>query len=71
MQLLLKRIHGADKHCGKDKVELGEVLLPEEELALLQQKLQEAVAREDFERAVQVRDQIRSVELAANEEKRR
>lgn len=66
MQRLLKRIHGADKHCGKEQIELGEILLPEEELALLQQELQEAVARENFERAVQVRDQIRRVESTAN-----
>ncbi len=71
MQRLLKRIHGADKHRGKDKVERGETLLPEEELALLQQELQEAVAREDFERAVQVRDLIRSVELATDGGERR
>jgi protein arginine kinase activator len=63
LERLLKRIHGADKHCGKGRIELRELLLSEDDLKQLEQELKEAVQREDFERAAQVRDQIRSMEL--------
>jgi len=63
LERLLKRIHGADKHCGKGRIELREMIVSEDDLNQLEQELKEAVEREDFERAAQVRDQIRSMEL--------
>lgn len=60
---LLKRIHGANKHCGKGRIEPKEIFVSADDLNQLEQELKEAVEREDFERAAQVRDQIRSMEL--------
>jgi protein arginine kinase activator len=62
---LLRRLHGGTQHVGK-------VYLPpnpseaaqKERLAGLRRKLDHAVQSEDFERAAQIRDQIRSLEGA-------
>lgn len=62
---LLRRIHGGAKHVGK-------VYLPpdptasemEKRLEGLRRKLERAVQSEDFERAAELRDQIRSLEPA-------
>lgn len=62
---LLRRIHGSTKHVGK-------VYLPpdptasemEKRLEGLRRKLERAVQSEDFERAAEIRDQIRSLEPA-------
>jgi len=60
---LLRRIHGGTQHMGK-------VYLPpdptasemEKRLEGLRRKLQRAVDTEDFERAAEIRDEIRSLE---------
>jgi protein arginine kinase activator len=62
---LLRRIHGGTQHVGK-------VYLPpdpsitekEKQLEGLRKKLERAVETEDFERAAELRDQIRSLEPA-------
>lgn len=62
---LLKRIHGSDRHVGK-------VYLPpdptvsemERRLDGLRRKLERAIESEDFERAAEIRDQIRDLEPA-------
>jgi protein arginine kinase activator len=63
---LFRRLHGANQHVGK-------VYLPPdpkeaektEQLSRLRQKLDAAVEREEFERAAQLRDKIRSLEGAS------
>lgn len=60
---LLRRIHGGTKHVGK-------VYLPpdpsasemEKRVEALRRKLERAVAAEDFERAAELRDEIRTLE---------
>jgi protein arginine kinase activator len=60
---LLRRLHGGTQHVGK-------VYLPpnpseaaqKERLAGLKRKLDHAVQAEDFERAAEIRDQIRTLE---------
>lgn len=62
---LLRRLHGSTQHVGK-------VYLPpdpsqteqQERLAGLRRKLDRAVQSEDFERAAQLRDLIRTLEAA-------
>jgi protein arginine kinase activator len=62
---LLRRIHGGTQHVGK-------VYLPpdpsvserEKQLETLRRKLSRAVETEDFERAAELRDQIRTLEPA-------
>lgn len=65
LERLLKRIHGADAHCGKGLVEVGAVPSPHNALEQLRSELKDAVGREDFERAAQIRDQIREIEADA------
>jgi protein arginine kinase activator len=60
---LLRRVHGGTQHVGK-------VYLPpdptvserEKQLETLRRKLERAVETEDFERAAELRDQIRALE---------
>ena len=62
LERLLKRIHGADAHCGKGLVEVGTVPSPHKALEQLRNELKDAVGREQFERAAKIRDQIRGIE---------
>ena len=63
LQRLLRRVHGGTQHVGK-------VYLPpdpsaselENRLQALRRKLNRAVESEDFERAAELRDEIRSLE---------
>jgi protein arginine kinase activator len=63
LRTLLRRLHGGTQHLGK-------VYLPPEptktaraeQLAGLKRKLDKAIENEEFERAAQIRDQIRSLE---------
>ncbi|HET9949137.1 MAG TPA: UvrB/UvrC motif-containing protein [Longimicrobiales bacterium] len=65
LQRLLRRVHGGTQHVGK-------VYLPpdpsatdvERRLEALRRKLHRAVEAEDFERAAELRDEIRSLEPA-------
>lgn len=62
---LLRRLHGGTQHVGKvylppDPTEAQRL----ERLSGLRRKLDRAVASEDFERAAQIRDQIRALETA-------
>lgn len=62
---LMRRLHGGTQHVGK-------LYLPpdptaaerRERLAALKRRLERAVGLEDFERAAQIRDQIRTLEAA-------
>lgn len=62
---LLARIHGADRHTGKKPPQPaapGKEARPfpaEPDLEALRQKLKAAIAREDFEAAAKLRDEIR------------
>ena len=65
LRSLLRRVHGSTQHVGK-------VYLPpdpseserDQRLVGLRKKLKRAVEREDFERAAEIRDQIREMEPA-------
>ena len=65
LRSLLRRIHGSTQHVGK-------VYLPpdpsqsdlDRRLQTLRKKLQRAVSNEDFERAAELRDEIRAMEPA-------
>ena len=63
LRRLLRRVHGGTKHVGK-------IYLPpdptvseiEKQMEALRRRLNRAVEAEDFERAAELRDQIRSLE---------
>ncbi len=69
---LLKKIHGASKHVGKSPEHVSDEAEPvassqpsadgTENLKELKEQLQQAVLCEDYERAAQLRDKIRSME---------
>ncbi len=70
---LLRKIHGSNKHLGKTPVategqaKISSAALPVELLASdnmedLKKQLQSAIAHEDFEKAAQLRDKIRTLE---------
>ena len=62
---LLRRIHGGTQHVGKVYLppdpSIGEM---EQRVDGLRKKLERAIAAEDFERAAELRDEIKSLEQA-------
>lgn len=69
LEALLKKIHGSNHHLGKSPVR-GKKSAPSSTVAKtkpdnmddLKQQLQDAIQSEDFEKAAQLRDKIRSIE---------
>lgn len=64
---LLRRIHGTDRHAGKVPKRTGGKARLDMEIRELKSKLREAVAREEFERAAELRDKIRNLEKRLKE----
>jgi protein arginine kinase activator len=60
---LLRRIHGSNDHVGKVPRAAREKFLARRELKKLHQKMKRAVEKEEFEKAADLRDQIRKLEL--------
>ena len=59
---LLRRIHGDTRHKGKAPARDGERVSIARQVQRLYDELQRAVAREEFERAAEVRDEIKRLE---------
>ncbi|MCR5558824.1 MAG: UvrB/UvrC motif-containing protein [Schwartzia sp.] len=66
----LKRIHGSVLHSGKIPKRSGGALVVQHEIDVLKEQLQMAVKSEEYEKAAEYRDRIRSLEqkLAAERE---
>ncbi len=62
---LLRRIHGASAHTGKVPRRSGEMLTVKRRLKRMRQELQNCVAREEYEKAAKLRDEIRQLEKDA------
>ncbi|GAB6932097.1 MAG TPA: UvrB/UvrC motif-containing protein [Calditerricola sp.] len=62
LEPLFRRLHGATAHTGKVPARAGGVMRLARELERLKAELKQAVAREEFERAAQLRDRIRQLE---------
>jgi protein arginine kinase activator len=62
LEPLLGRIHGQTVHKGKIPKRAGDGLRLKQRLKILQETLNEAVEREEFERAAVIRDEIRDLE---------
>ena len=67
MQPLLRRIHGNTRHTGKVPGRTGGRARLVKEIEKLKGQLKEAVSREEFERAAQLRDAIRDLEKSLEE----
>src|SRR5437764_6696636 len=59
---LLENIHGETKHAGKSPRRLPQTRQAQSEMMQLRKQLQQAVTREAYEEAAQIRDQIRRLE---------
>jgi len=64
---LLRRIHGDTRHKGKAPARDGERVSIARQVQRLYDELQRAVAREEFERAAEVRDEIKRLERQERE----
>lgn len=64
---LLRRIHGNTRHTGKVPGRTGGRFRLAKEIENLKDLLREAVSREEFERAAQLRDNIRRLEKTLEE----
>ncbi|MGQ9497670.1 MAG: UvrB/UvrC motif-containing protein [Desulfotomaculales bacterium] len=77
LEPVLRRIHGAATHVGKKPARTAPASCRRtagqdagaEEIARLKAELAEAVAREEFERAAELRDRIRALEQKHPEQK--
>jgi protein arginine kinase activator len=59
---LLKQLHGSDEHLGR-KYELdADQIVSEEDEGFLKNALEEAVKREEFEQAAQIRDRLNQIQ---------
>ncbi|MGC4378151.1 UvrB/UvrC motif-containing protein [Fictibacillus sp. Mic-4] len=60
---ILKRVHGGNtRHAGKIPLRIGNHLQEKRRLETLKQEMQQYVMQEEFEKAAEIRDQIRNIE---------
>ncbi|HEX7715392.1 MAG TPA: UvrB/UvrC motif-containing protein [Bacillota bacterium] len=59
LEPLLKRVQGNTRHIGKVPKRSGGKVRIKKEIADLRQELQQSIGREDYERAAELRDEIR------------
>lgn len=62
MEPTLRRIHGNSQHIGKIPSRGGEKVILKRQLDNLKTHLQEAVNREEYEKAAEIRDSIKEME---------
>lgn len=62
---LIKRIHGNAAHNGKVPHKLSETIRTSREIEKLKIELNKAIQREEYEKAAQLRDRIKSIEASA------
>jgi protein arginine kinase activator len=62
LEPLLNNVHGSVEHAGKKPQRGSHDTQPQTELIRLRREMKEAVDREDYELASQLRDRIKSVE---------
>ncbi len=62
LEPLIKRIHGSSRHVGKIPERQAGDLKIRKNIAQLRDKMQEAVEKEEFEKAAELRDEIHSLE---------
>ncbi|MEN0110595.1 MAG: UvrB/UvrC motif-containing protein [Planctomycetota bacterium] len=67
LEPLLVNIHGETDHVGKTPRHSGEDAAQQTQLIRLRREMKEAVAGEDYERASEIRDEIRGIESSAGE----
>lgn len=66
---LLEKIHGSTQHTGRIPARVGARIERQRLIAALQRDLSQAVEREEYERAAELRDKIRGVEQSTDVER--
>ncbi len=67
LSVLLRKIHGSDRHMGKTPLGGVKKLEPQENIQSLKDELKDLVKREEFEKAALVRDRIKETEKKQKE----
>lgn len=62
LEPLLRRIHGSSQHAGKIPHRAGERYQVNREIEMKRAELQRCIAREEYEKAAQIRDRLRALE---------
>jgi protein arginine kinase activator len=65
LEPLIVNIHGETEHMGKKPAKLAEGTEKRTQLIRLRREMKDAINDENYERASQLRDEIRSIEEAA------
>ncbi|MDD3839500.1 MAG: UvrB/UvrC motif-containing protein [Clostridia bacterium] len=63
---LIRKIHGNVQHIGKVPRKAGDHVRLKRERTSLKNKLQEAIKKEEFEKAAEIRDKIKEIESRLN-----
>src|SRR5436190_7491341 len=63
---LLEKVHGSTQHAGKTPHTVDAQIRKENELIRLKRDLDSVVKSEDFEKAAEIRDRIKTIELELN-----
>lgn len=67
LEPMLRRLHGTTEHRGKLPRRLGEVYEKSRRVQKLREELQQAVRNEEYERAAQLRDELKAVEAGGSQ----
>jgi protein arginine kinase activator len=59
---VIKRVQGNLEHVGKIPKKLGKEIMEKRRLSKLKEELQKAIANEEYEKAAQIRDTIKSLQ---------
>jgi protein arginine kinase activator len=62
IESLLHRIHGSARHMGKFPLIWGAKIEKDRRIAALREELDKAIKKENFEKAAEIRDEIRRLE---------
>lgn len=63
LKSILKRLHGSAQHSGRIPEKVSESIKLSREIEKLKEMLNEAVKNEEYEKAAELRDKIRSLEV--------
>ncbi|MFD3155583.1 UvrB/UvrC motif-containing protein [Haloimpatiens sp. FM7330] len=62
MNSVIKRVQSSSEHVGKIPITSGKNIMKRKTLLKLKEKLQKAIAIEEYEKAAEIRDKIREIE---------
>lgn len=66
LETIMKRIHGTTQHMGKTITNSKKTIADRFQIKKLRSVLQNAISKEDYEKAAQIRDQIRKLKQDSN-----